>query len=298
MHLAVELGHADRRADRAARAPTSARASPSLHAWGRVAKALADASGVVPIVSSLVGPAVSGPALLLGIADHVIMTTDAFAYVSGPEVVVAFTGVPIDQREARRRGDPRARRAASRRSSSTTSTTRMLALEALLAYLPAEPPRRSAARRDRRPDRPSVRRARVGGARARHRVVRRAHRHQRRARRALVPRAACRVRAEHGDRARAPRRATGRHRRQPADVPGRHPRHRGVAQGGTVRAVVRRFNFPIVTFVDTPGLRARPGPRVARHDPPRRRARPRLRRGDGAAARASCCARRTAARTS
>lgn len=69
----------------------------SLHAWGRVAKALADASGVVPIVLLAVGPAVSGPALLLGLADHVIMTADAFAYVSGPEVVTAFTGVPIDR---------------------------------------------------------------------------------------------------------------------------------------------------------------------------------------------------------
>jgi acetyl-CoA carboxylase carboxyltransferase component len=69
----------------------------SLHAWGRVAKALADASGVVPIVLLGVGPAVSGPALLLGLADHVIMTADAFAYVSGPEVVTAFTGVPIDR---------------------------------------------------------------------------------------------------------------------------------------------------------------------------------------------------------
>jgi acetyl-CoA carboxylase carboxyltransferase component len=67
----------------------------ALHAWGRVAKALSDASGVVPTVLVLVGPAVSGPALLLGIADHVIMTADAFAYVTGPEVVTAFTGVPM-----------------------------------------------------------------------------------------------------------------------------------------------------------------------------------------------------------
>jgi acetyl-CoA carboxylase carboxyltransferase component len=60
-----------------------------------VAKALSDASGVVPVVLVLVGPAVSGPALLLGIADAVIMTADSFAYVTGPDVVVQFTGVPI-----------------------------------------------------------------------------------------------------------------------------------------------------------------------------------------------------------
>ena len=33
----------------------------ALHAWGRVAKALADASGVVPIVLLLVGPGGVGP---------------------------------------------------------------------------------------------------------------------------------------------------------------------------------------------------------------------------------------------
>jgi len=69
----------------------------ALHAWGRVARAISAASGVVPVILVLVGPAVSGPALLLGLADHVIMTSDAFAYVTGPDVVREFTGVPIDR---------------------------------------------------------------------------------------------------------------------------------------------------------------------------------------------------------
>jgi acetyl-CoA carboxylase carboxyltransferase component len=69
----------------------------ALHAWGRVAHALVEASGVVPVILMLVGPAVSGPALLLGLADHVIMTADAFAYVTGPDVAVSFTGVAIDR---------------------------------------------------------------------------------------------------------------------------------------------------------------------------------------------------------
>ncbi len=64
----------------------------SLHAWGRVARALSDASGTVPIVFSVVGPCVAGPALLLGIADHVVMTAGAYAYVSGPRSVEDFTG--------------------------------------------------------------------------------------------------------------------------------------------------------------------------------------------------------------
>src|SRR5256885_3244653 len=87
VHLAVELGMpvVGRVASSGADVTEGVAA---LHAWGRVAKALTDASGVVPVVLVLVGPAVSGPALLLGIADHVIMTADAFAYVTGPEVVV------------------------------------------------------------------------------------------------------------------------------------------------------------------------------------------------------------------
>ncbi len=70
----------------------------SLHAWGRVAKAMTDASGVVPTVLVVVGPCVSGPALLLGLADVVIMTDEAFAYVSGPDTVRAFTGISVDHR--------------------------------------------------------------------------------------------------------------------------------------------------------------------------------------------------------
>ncbi len=65
----------------------------SLHAWGGIARELAHASGIVPIVLIVTGPAVSGPALLLGLADVVIMTSEAFAYVSGPDALLEFTGM-------------------------------------------------------------------------------------------------------------------------------------------------------------------------------------------------------------
>ncbi len=67
----------------------------SLHGWGRAARALSHCSGAVPIVVAVTGPALSGPALLLGLADLVVMTGDAFAYVSGPAMVEQFTGVRI-----------------------------------------------------------------------------------------------------------------------------------------------------------------------------------------------------------
>ena len=64
----------------------------SLDGWGRAAKALADCSGVVPVVVVTYGLAVSGPALLLGMADAVVMTANAVAYVSGPAAVTQLTG--------------------------------------------------------------------------------------------------------------------------------------------------------------------------------------------------------------
>ena len=71
----------------------------ALHGWGLAARALTDCSGVVPIIMVVEGPAVSGPALLLGIADFVVMTADSYAFVTGPTMVAEFTGVRIDNEE-------------------------------------------------------------------------------------------------------------------------------------------------------------------------------------------------------
>ncbi len=71
----------------------------ALHGWGKAARALTDCSGVVPTILLVDGPAVSGPALLLGLADHVVMTESAYAFVSGPTMVADFTGVVIDNDE-------------------------------------------------------------------------------------------------------------------------------------------------------------------------------------------------------
>ncbi|MGZ4739762.1 MAG: acyl-CoA carboxylase subunit beta [Ilumatobacteraceae bacterium] len=71
----------------------------ALHGWGLAARALTDCSGVVPIIMVVDGPAVSGPALLLGMADFVVMTADSYAFVTGPTMVAEFTGVTIDNEE-------------------------------------------------------------------------------------------------------------------------------------------------------------------------------------------------------
>ncbi len=69
----------------------------ALHGWGCIAKALCDASGVVPTICAVVGACVSGPSLLLGLVDAVIMTPQAFAYVSGPGEVEQVTGVTVSR---------------------------------------------------------------------------------------------------------------------------------------------------------------------------------------------------------
>jgi acetyl-CoA carboxylase carboxyltransferase component len=108
----------------------------SLHAWGRVARAVAQASGVVPVVFAVIGPCTSGPALLLGVADHVVMTPDAFAYVSGPEAVAEFTGVSID-RLTLGGGAVHDRRTGVASLVAADEDDALLAVADLLSYLPS-----------------------------------------------------------------------------------------------------------------------------------------------------------------
>ena len=71
----------------------------ALHAWGLVAAAMTRCSGVVPMAIVVDGPAVSGPALLMGLADITVMTADSYAFVNGPSTVEDFTGVDIGVEE-------------------------------------------------------------------------------------------------------------------------------------------------------------------------------------------------------
>ena len=67
----------------------------ALHGWGLAARAVAACSGVVPVVAVVDGPTLSGPALLLGLADVVLFTARAYAFVSGPAMVQEYTGVRL-----------------------------------------------------------------------------------------------------------------------------------------------------------------------------------------------------------
>jgi acetyl-CoA carboxylase carboxyltransferase component len=75
--------------------PDLGEGAAALDGWGRVARALVDCSGAVPVVVIVDGPLLSGPSLLLGLADAVVMTSRALSYVSGPAAVAELTGVPV-----------------------------------------------------------------------------------------------------------------------------------------------------------------------------------------------------------
>ncbi len=64
----------------------------AVHGWGTAAREFVANSGIVPTIFCVTGPTVSGPALLLGLADLVVMVDDSYAFVSGPSMVRQFTG--------------------------------------------------------------------------------------------------------------------------------------------------------------------------------------------------------------
>jgi acetyl-CoA carboxylase carboxyltransferase component len=108
----------------------------ALHGWGMAARALTDCSGVVPTILIVDGPAVSGPALLIGIADFVIMTEAAYAFVSGPTMVAEFTGVLMDNDELGGAAS-HARYSGAASLVSVDLASAVAVAEQLLAYLPS-----------------------------------------------------------------------------------------------------------------------------------------------------------------
>jgi len=115
----------------------------ALHGWGSAARVLTRCSGRIPVLLAATGPVVSGPALLLGLADHVVMTDEAYAFVSGPRMVETFTGESLDAMELGGAGI----HASSTGVAALVVPDAQAAVEALsdiLAYLPSvideEPP--------------------------------------------------------------------------------------------------------------------------------------------------------------
>lgn len=107
-----------------------------LHGWGLAARALSACSGVVPVALIVDGPLVSGPALLLGLADFVIMTAASYTFVNGPSMVADYTGLLVDNAKL---GGPDTHARTSGLATRTVSDLEsgLDAVAELLAYLPA-----------------------------------------------------------------------------------------------------------------------------------------------------------------
>ncbi|MFI9589890.1 acyl-CoA carboxylase subunit beta [Nonomuraea sp. NPDC052265] len=81
----------------------------SLHAVGRVFAAMTKASGVVPQISVVVGPAAGGAAYGPALTDLVILADSGRIFVTGPDVVRSVTGENVDS-EALGGPEPHSRR--------------------------------------------------------------------------------------------------------------------------------------------------------------------------------------------
>ncbi|MDA0632436.1 acyl-CoA carboxylase subunit beta [Nonomuraea sp. MCN248] len=73
-----------------------AEGAESLHAVGRVFAAMTKASGVVPQISVVVGPAAGGAAYGPALTDLVILADSGRIFVTGPDVVRSVTGESVD----------------------------------------------------------------------------------------------------------------------------------------------------------------------------------------------------------
>jgi len=107
----------------------------ALHGWGEAARVLVRCSGVVPVLAGVTGQAISGIALLIGLSDIVVMSDDAYAFVSGPVPVREMTGVAIGPDEL---GGAPIHATASGTASAVTSADGVAeVLTEILSYLPS-----------------------------------------------------------------------------------------------------------------------------------------------------------------
>ena len=215
----------------------------ALHGWGLAARALTDCSGVVPIIMVVEGPAVSGPALLLGMADFVVMTVDSYAFVTGPTMVAEFTGVMIDNDElGGAASHARYTGAASLVAPDLDTAIEMVASAARLP--PAAQRRGATAVADRRSARSADTRGRGVDAADIYRELRRSRRHPGDLRRRGHARTAWSMGTERRHGLRRHGRYLDRHRRQSAARPRRHARYPGITEGGAIRGVLRCVQHP------------------------------------------------------
>ena len=245
-------------------ARASRKASPRSAATARCSSATCIASGVIPQISVIMGPCAGGDVYSPAMTDFIFMVRDtSYMFVTGPDVVKTVTNEVVTAEELGG-ASVHTTKSAIADGAYDNDVECLLQMRRLIDFLPAN-------NAGRRAGMAVVRRRRARGEIARHadpRQSEQALRHQGadpqgRGRGRLL-RAAGRVRAQHRHRLRPHRRPHRRLRRQPADGARRRARHRRLAQGRALRALLRRVRHSDRHLRRRAGLPARHRPGIWR----------------------------------
>ena len=199
------------------------------------------ASGVVPQISAIMGPCAGGAVYSPAITDFIFMVENtSYMFVTGPDVIKTVTHEDVTKDEL---GGAHTHASKSGVSHFTVGNDAacLLAIRDLLSYLPSnnldEPPIGPTDDDPERED-PSLDDLVPGDPNktVRHQAVDPFRRRSRQ-----DDRGSGRLCSQPGGRLRPLRRPQRRHRRQPAKLSGRRSRHRCVAQGSSLRQVLRRL---------------------------------------------------------
>ena len=216
----------------------------SLGAYGDVFVRNVQCSGVIPQISLIMGPCAGGAVYSPAMTDFIFMVKEtSHMFITGPEVIKTVTGEEVEFEEL-----------GGAMTHNTKSGVAHFAAEDeescledvryLMSFLPsttsscrpASSPRTTPTART-----PSSTRS-SPTTRTKPYDMRDVISPDRRRRRVLRgPRA---LRQEHRLRLLPPRRLSGRHRRQPARLPGRRARHRVLGEGRPLRPHLRRLQHP------------------------------------------------------
>ena len=258
----------------------------SLGLYGEIFQRNVHASGVIPQISLVMGPAAGGHVYSPALTDFVVMVDKTSQmFITGPDVVKTVTGEEVTLEEL----------GGARTHNTKSGVAHYLAedeadaldyVKALLSYLPSNnldplPALDVApvdvvlpdALTDEDLELDTFIPDSANTPYDMHTVIEHV------ARRRRVPRGAAAVRAEHPHRLRPGRGPPGRHRGQPAHPVRRHAGHRRQREGRPVRPHLRRLQHPGAHLRRRPRLPARHVAGVGGDHPARRQADLRLRRG-------------------
>ena len=204
------------------------------------------ASGVVPQISAIMGPCAGGAVYSPAITDFIFMVEEtSYMFVTGPDVIKTVTHEEVTKEELGGAIDAQRRRAASATSRCPTTPPAWPLIRELLSYLPQQQPRRAAARAPATttpnredaaldtlvpedPNKPYDIKQLIADVVDDGKFFE-VHAH-------YAP--------QHRGRLRAHRQPQRGHRGQPAGLSGRRAGHRRLAQGGALRALLRRLQHP------------------------------------------------------